>query len=497
MTIIVKYLTKRARRGALLLLPILLMTWCFSCKKYLDVRQNNQEVLLTTAADCQMLLDNYGSAASSPPEGTQDQGMNVNYPTDGEVSAGDYYLTDQGYNNADGYGIDAEDQALYTWQPGAIRSSDMPQWTVPYNVVYSANLVLECVAKIHDSTSQATLDYLRGAALFFRSYAFWNVAQLYTEPYDSSTAAQDPGIPLRLSSDINAKSSRSTVQQTYDQVIGDLKLAAALMPDNSSIASRPDKAAAYAMLARTYLSMGDYPDAFSNADSCLRINDALMDYNTLDTTSTTPFYPRYNEEVIFQSVTFADPILQPGYGYGDNAVIVPDLLAAYQDNDLRRKIFFKQNISSADYTTPDGTWYFTGNYDPTTSSNFFNGLATDEMYLVRAEGNARAGNTSAAMTDLNTLLRTRWVTNTYTDMTAASAGDALAAILTERRKELVMRGLRWTDLRRLNKDARFAVTLTRTVQGTAYTLPPNDPRYTLLIPQAVINAASGISQNAR
>jgi len=82
------------------------------------------------------------------------------------------------------------------------------------------------------------------------------------------------------------------------------------------------------------------------------------------------------------------------------------------------------------------------------------------------------------------------------DMTASSANDALVKVLTERRKELLMRGTRWTDLRRLNKDTQFAKTLSRTVVGATHTLPPNDPRYTLLIPQEVITN-SALEQNNR
>jgi len=91
------------------------------------------------------------------------------------------------------------------------------------------------------------------------------------------------------------------------------------------------------------------------------------------------------------------------------------------------------------------------------------------------------------MSDLNTLLRKRWKTGTYTDMTATDANDALAKVLTERRKELLFRSLRWTDLRRLNKESRFAVTLKRTLNGQDYTLAPNDLRDGLLIPQEVLN----------
>jgi len=100
------------------------------------------------------------------------------------------------------------------------------------------------------------------------------------------------------------------------------------------------------------------------------------------------------------------------------------------------------------------------------------------------------------MVDLDTLLVIRRKTDTYVPLTAGSADEALSIVLTERRKELVMRGLRWTDLGRLNEDSRFAKTLTRQIAGTSYTLPPNDPRYVLLIPNEVIQFTK-MEQNSR
>jgi len=454
---------------AFMLLCVLILS---SCEKYVDIKKSSNQALIETANDCQLLLDNYGV-------------MNTGYPSDGEASADDYYLTDDGYLSTS---LTQTDRDRYTWAPSGIRPG-AAQWVNPYKTVYYANLVLETVEelKLKGSADVTVLNNLRGSALFFRSFCFWQIAQLYAKPYSAASAEQDPGIPLRLSSDINDKSERGTVSQTYARIVQDLQEAVSLLQPTSSVATRPNKASAYAMLARTYLSMEDYAQAQASANASLQLNSQLIDYNTLDVNSYTPFFPRFNKEVLFHSLMEQQPALNPN----DIAKINLDLVNTYSANDLRRSIFLKQN--SGDNT---GSYRFTGNYEPATSALFFNGLAVDEMYLVRAEGYARAGNATAAMGDLNTLLRTRWKTSTYVDMTAVDGTDALNKVVAERRKELLMRGLRWTDLRRLNKDSRFARTLSRSAQGTTYTLPPNDIRYTLLIPQEVINNSS-ISQNPR
>jgi hypothetical protein len=114
---------------------------------------------------------------------------------------------------------------------------------------------------------------------------------------------------------------------------------------------------------------------------------------------------------------------------------------------------------------------------------------------MRAESFARVGDKDAALLNLNTLLEKRWKSGTFTPVSAASDEEALAIILAERRKELVMRGLRFMDLKRLNKEGAN-ITLTRVVEGQVYTLPPNDLRYALAIPEQVIEV-SGLTQNPR
>jgi len=75
--------------------------------------------------------------------------------------------------------------------------------------------------------------------------------------------------------------------------------------------------------------------------------------------------------------------------------------------------------------------------------------------------------------------------------------NVLKLIVEERRKELAFRGgIRWGDLKRLNRVPELATELTRKIDGQTYRLQPNDPRYSFLIPADVISL-SGINQNDR
>jgi hypothetical protein len=122
-------------------------------------------------------------------------------------------------------------------------------------------------------------------------------------------------------------------------------------------------------------------------------------------------------------------------------------------------------------------------------------LALDETLLIRAECRARKGNVQGAMNDVNYLLKNRYKEGASYTYTAAGISEALEIIWKERRKELVFRGLRWVDLKRINKELS-SITLSRKVNGIMYKLPPGSNRYVLPIPDDVIKGTS-ISQNNR
>jgi len=142
--------------------------------------------------------------------------------------------------------------------------------------------------------------------------------------------------------------------------------------------------------------MQQYSQAGAYADSCLQLDPGLMDYNQLSLGSTYPF-PKYNEEVLFESELY-----NYGLFYSTLTRVDTTLYASYAPNDLRRKGFFVVRA---------GNLNFKGTYSGVHTR--FGGIATDEIYLIRAECEARQGNTTSALRDLNTLLENRYATGTF------------------------------------------------------------------------------------
>jgi tetratricopeptide (TPR) repeat protein len=438
-----------------------------SCEKaFLDARPDKALVVPETLADFQSILDNTAV-------------MNV-APALNEVSADDFQPT------AVGWMIMSEiEKNCYTWQPDLFANQQTAEWNAPYQQVFYANTVLDGLSALPaDAADQKQRRHLEGAALFYRAIAFYHLAQLFAAPYQASDAQTQLGIPLRLTSTVQEKSLRSSLQQSYDQIISDLKKAANLLPDKADYKSRPSKAAAFALLSRVHLSMQFYDQAASFADSCLSIQPDLINYSVLDSTSAWPFpaaLPNGNSEVLFHTSKIAYL-----YGVPSFVVIDPALYNSYDSQDLRRVLFFNNRGA--------GNINFKGSYN--SSLNTFSGLATDEVYLIRAECSARSGNTAGAVRDLDQLLESRYKKGSYKSVSGLSQTDLLSRIITERRKELVGRGLRWADLRRLNLEERFKRPIQRTISGQSYSLMPNDSKYVFPIPANEL-AASGIPQNVR
>ncbi|MFL5747466.1 MAG: RagB/SusD family nutrient uptake outer membrane protein [Niastella sp.] len=362
------------------------------------------------------------------------------------------------------------------------KEEEVSDWNNGYTQAYYANNVLEGVARLRGSIDDKILDPLEGDAWFKRSFAFFNVAQVFAPPYDSLTAADDQGIPLRLTIRQNEVLARSSVAATYKEIIDDLGKAIQLLPPTIELVhrNRSSRPAAYALLARVYLSMGAYNDALDAANRSLALYDSLINFNTGIVSSSTPFSAT-NAETLYQSTVSNTDALYEKIALRE-VFVDSTLLAEYKVGDLRRAVFFSRSSPAT---------FKPGYYGKLTP---FTGLAMAELYLIISECYARQGDVNTAMFYLNKLLKSRWKTGQYIPYTAATPEIALTIILLERRKELIFRGLRYTDVRRLNKKQPL-LTLSRTMQGYTYVLLPNSWRYALPIPEQVLRFNNRIEQN--
>jgi starch-binding outer membrane protein, SusD/RagB family len=365
----------------------------------------------------------------------------------------------------------------YIWDKDIFNESDRTDWANPYVMVFYSNLILDGLGKLKEEESSNQWQELKGSALFYRSYAFFNLLQTFSKAYHVNTAGTDLGIVLKLSTDINEKLPRSSVKESYDRILADLQEAIPLLPDEPAYKTRPGRAAAMALLASIYLVQQEYEKALYFSEQVIAKKPGLMDFNNLNAKVNYPV-ARDNPEVIFSSTMLGLSGMNATYGR-----VSPELYELYHDNDLRKQVFFK--------VQSDGS-VFKGSYNG--NSVKFNGLATDELYLISAECFARLDDPVLAAERLNTLLEKRWKTGTYVPISQKTSTEILKMALDERRKELCFRGKRWTDLKRLNLDPAYQKTLVRTVNGKTYTLPPGDKRYAFPIPSKVVQL-SGIAQN--
>jgi tetratricopeptide (TPR) repeat protein len=432
------------------------------CKKYLDKKPDKALSTIGSLYDMQSLLDDYVRL------NTQTAAATV-------IASDDYYVKDAALAAISQEG----DKRIYNWQKGNQFEGTLNGWYYSYLTVYYGNAVLEHISDVdRNVANQTTWDNVKGQAHFFKGTGMLFATSIWAAAYEEATAGTTMGVPIRANTDFNIVSTRASLEQCYAQLIDDFKAAARLLPPSQVHVMRPSKVAAYAMLSRAYLMMNKYAEAKLYADSALRLNNVLLDYNDLNAAATNPF-TAYKGEVLCHLATANPTILNQS-----NAIVVDELYQQYHADDLRKTVFFR-SVGVDQYT-------FKGNY--TGGNAQFLGPAVDEVYLNRAESLARLNQLPEALADLNHLMSKRWNKNkVYLPYASNDQATVIDYVLKERRKELLMRGTRWTDLKRLNK-LGANLEIGRSYNSGGAVLPANSQRYVLSIPEEVITL-TGMPQN--
>jgi hypothetical protein len=443
----------------LTIIPILLL---ISCSKFLDEKPDQKLSTISSLADCQALLDrrvNINGRGSSALE----------------AAADNYFFNMDFWAN-----LQEEDKNLYTWQP----YNNYPDfgfggndWSFCYDNIFRSNTILEALEKIDERGPE--YNNIKGQAYFLRANNYLQAAWTWCLSYNKNTARNDLGLPLRLDPDFNKVVGRSNLEDTYRQIIGDVEESIKLLPDESIHPYRSSKPAAYALLARIYLSMNEYDSVFRYCNLVLEKRSDLLNYNNQSEVALLARNPfkNFNREVLYE-FQLNPYLINNGVSFVDTT-----LYDLYSEHDLRKMAFFE----------PVGEYYrFKGSYNDIGN---FAGITTAEVYLMLSEAAARSDQMDIALAALNELSIMRYDSSGYTPFTVENKDELIELILTERRKELIMRGLRFMDIKRLN-DIGYEIQLTRIVNGEEFKLPPRDKRFALPLPDDVIQH-SIITQNPR
>ncbi|WP_316821082.1 RagB/SusD family nutrient uptake outer membrane protein [Pedobacter gandavensis] len=455
---------------------VLLVVLFSSCDKHLDVKPKGI-VIPGTLEDYQALLSNTQEVSRTS--------NNSIYMSD-ELALLDSYRA-----GAIGYAGNSAIKA-YDFQDELYDASESDEdWRIAYRTLYICNTILSGLEN-NTENNPALRDQVKGEALVHRAFTNLTLVNEYAKHY-SATADTDPGIPMPLKVDINALLPRVTVKTVYQQIEKDLLQAASILPEKSNYNYHPNKAAAYGTLARMYLYMGNWNRAYEYADKAFKINSFIYDYNTFaysvpdnKTTGQLLGYPNVNldkKHIVLMKFS------NKAGGFNYFFTFSNEQKALYGPEDLRLELASTpRNYSGTKY--PDGSlgiMDLKGPYDYNNS-----GITTQEMLLIRAEANARLGNTASALADLEILREKRIKTVNYSKLSAASPEEVIDLVLKERRLELAFSSARLIDIKRGNLEGRNI-----SIVHGKNTLPANDPRFVLPIPSKVISLNPNIVQNPR
>ncbi|GAA3604955.1 RagB/SusD family nutrient uptake outer membrane protein [Flavivirga amylovorans] len=342
-------------------------------------------------------------------------------------------------------------------------------WSSSFNSLLNINSLLE-ILEDNNQVTQELKNQIEGEAKFLRAFSHFYLTNLFGRS------------PIITSSDVvtNNTISRSDEQMVYQQIILDLEDAIGLMAADFSFIEgkriRPNRDAAIALLARTYLYIEDWEKAEEQAT--LLINNNLY---TLETDLNDVFLAA-NDEAIWQiepsqiSTNFTVlqanrfVIQQTAIGLGSRSVFRNELINSFEVGDRR----FTDWVGSFNDPGTGINYYFPYKYKNVTNNivrdqEYLSVFRLAEQYLIRAEARAKQGNIIGAQSDVNSIRNRAGLANT----TANTQVDLLMAVEQERKVELFTEfAHRWLDIKRTGKaDAVLSPIKTDSWRSTNTLLP--------------------------
>jgi hypothetical protein len=405
---------KNAVLSALLLLSV-------SCKKYLEEVPNNALPTETSITDA--------STARAAIIGTYDrlQGYYASsYPTLGTITTDNVIFngTLSEYLQLDQNAIPTDNVITVSAYQGI------------YRTINSANSVIAALPGLADPLlTAAEKNKILGEAYFLRAISYFDLARGWG------------GVQLQLkpTADLNGLKGikRSTLEQTYDQVLADLVQAEQLLPEDATTRNRAQKSAARALRARLHLYRKQWADAESYANQVIS-NSKYSLVKPYKTFFTAPFQSAESVLELAYSVNDRNSywnLWYPSSSGGQFTLKPADALVAKLNNPAIGGS--RNTLIAGTGATVYGVLYNT----TATSTDPSYLIRIAELYLIRAEARAQQNKLADAAADLN-LVRAR---ADVAATTASTQAALIQAIEDENGIEFAFEAHRWFDLVRTER----------------------------------------------
>lgn len=472
---------KRINNTIILLIAVLILLSC-NRKDYLDIKPQGV-VIPATLSDFRLILDNVVSAASSGSvtSGLKDKHQGTTLMSDNVNLNPDLLLAL--------YKLDSDARIFMFEDRVYAPTEDDKDWNIYYQHIYVANVVLSGLQAIADPSPQKAV--LEAEARLHRAYAYFNLVNMYATHYNSTTAGTDLGVPIRTGIELaGVNLARASVQAVYDLVIEDILFGTKNLDDKQpfELQFRPSKAAAFGLLSRVYLYQARYTEALAAAETAIGLQGTLRDINN------DPMSP-YAPNLRIFPVQNADPEVIWFKDQGPLAINSPStsLMGLYENGDLRSEWYCAIRDHLFLGSDVDGLVYAAQLFVNNTSG----GVRTSELYLIRAECNARLGHLPEANRDINTLRKKRFKPANFADVAITDQPVMLKFVKEERRREMATDAERLFDIKRYNLFDHDNISITRTYNGNSVTVTPGSKKWVLPIAEKYILINPEIQQNPR
>lgn len=440
------------------MLPLLAGTMLLSCNKFLDVApqdaiadENSAVIVDKTSAET-AVRGMYRALSADGYYGTT-------FQTIGYLSGDNIVWT----------GSQSIIQQFISHNVRADNANVATAWSAIYATINRANHIIAKVPVLTDPLLTSALkDQFTGEAYFVRALGYfdlartWGGVQITLEP--TVTAGDKYGI------------RRSTLQQTYAQVLSDLVAADSLLPETTN-RYRATRKTVWGLRARYHLYQRQWADAEAYAT---RVIADSANYRLLKPYSS--FFANgvvaTAESVLELSYSTTYPNThrnswQPPANNGTRQWAPNDAFLALVNDPA-----IGGGRSALVAKTSAGLWYGNLYYRPNPATDPSYIIRIAEQYLIRAEARAQQNNLTGALNDLNAVRSRAGIAPSE----AATQGDILLTIENERRLEFAFEPHRWFDL-------------VRTGRAAAVLGVTNADRYLLPIPASEVLNDGSLEQN--